>query len=52
MRSATMASCQFVISWETRLACAVKEHEVLMVNGTIQVPDTGVNVNLGDIYFG
>uniref|UniRef100_A0A8C9ZNR3 Insulin-like growth factor 2 receptor n=1 Tax=Sander lucioperca TaxID=283035 RepID=A0A8C9ZNR3_SANLU len=34
-------SCEFVIGWETRSACAVKQREVVMVNGTIQIPDTG-----------
>lgn len=51
MRSADMHSCIFLIRWETRLACAVKEHEVVMTNGTIRVPETGVNLYLGDIYF-
>ncbi|XP_029281689.1 cation-independent mannose-6-phosphate receptor [Cottoperca gobio] len=45
------ASCQFVIGWETRSACAVKQREVLMVNGTIQVPDTGASLSLGALYF-
>uniref|UniRef100_A0A3Q3IL94 Uncharacterized protein n=1 Tax=Monopterus albus TaxID=43700 RepID=A0A3Q3IL94_MONAL len=44
--------CKFVIGWETRLACPVTQHEVEMVNGTIQVPDTGVNFSLGALYFG
>uniref|UniRef100_A0A3Q1JC88 Uncharacterized protein n=1 Tax=Anabas testudineus TaxID=64144 RepID=A0A3Q1JC88_ANATE len=44
------ASCEFVIRWETRSACAVKQLEVEMVNGTIQVPDTGLtHVASGDI---
>lgn len=51
LSSVDMRSCIFVIRWETRLACAVKEHEVVMSNGTIQVPETGVNLYLGDIYF-
>ncbi|XP_044024917.1 cation-independent mannose-6-phosphate receptor isoform X2 [Siniperca chuatsi] len=45
------ASCEFVIGWETRWACAVKQHEVEMVNGTIQVPDTGASLSLGALYF-
>ncbi|KAM9338794.1 cation-independent mannose-6-phosphate receptor [Symphorus nematophorus] len=45
------ASCTFVIGWETRSACAVKQREVLMKNGTIQVPDTGVSLSLGPLYF-
>ncbi|XP_070781683.1 cation-independent mannose-6-phosphate receptor [Enoplosus armatus] len=45
------ASCEFVIGWETRSACAVKQHEVEMVNGTIQVPDTGASLSLGALYF-
>ncbi|XP_040919977.1 cation-independent mannose-6-phosphate receptor isoform X2 [Toxotes jaculatrix] len=45
------ASCEFVIGWETRLACVVKQREVELVNGTIQVPDTGVSLSLGVLYF-
>ncbi|XP_032398409.1 cation-independent mannose-6-phosphate receptor isoform X1 [Etheostoma spectabile] len=45
------ASCEFVIGWETRWACAVKQQEVVMVNGTIQVPDTGAVLSLGALYF-
>ncbi|XP_049445309.1 cation-independent mannose-6-phosphate receptor isoform X1 [Epinephelus fuscoguttatus] len=49
--SVDKASCEFVIGWETRLACAVKQREVVMENGTIQVPDTGVKLSLGEVYF-
>uniref|UniRef100_A0A4W6DDK0 Insulin-like growth factor 2 receptor n=1 Tax=Lates calcarifer TaxID=8187 RepID=A0A4W6DDK0_LATCA len=45
------ASCEFVIGWETRSACAVKQREVEMVNGTIKVPDTGASLSLGELYF-
>lgn len=45
------ASCLFVIGWETRLACAVKQREVEMVNGTIQNPNTGAPLSLGELYF-
>ncbi|KAM9840298.1 cation-independent mannose-6-phosphate receptor [Aulostomus maculatus] len=45
------ASCEFLIGWETRSACAVKQREVEMVNGTIQVPETGASLSLGDLYF-
>ncbi|XP_067429257.1 cation-independent mannose-6-phosphate receptor [Thunnus thynnus] len=45
------ASCEFVIGWETRSACAVKQREVEMVNGTIQVPDTGASLSLGALYY-
>ncbi|KAM9704645.1 cation-independent mannose-6-phosphate receptor [Menidia menidia] len=45
------ASCEFVIGWETRSACAVKQLEVDLVNGTIQVPNTGVSLSLGALYF-
>lgn len=45
------ATCEFVLGWETRTACAVKQQEVEMVNGTIRVPDTGVDLNLGALYF-
>lgn len=51
MNSGDDASCEFVIGWETRLACAVKQREVVMVNGTIQVPDTGISLSLGALYF-
>lgn len=51
VRSADEASCTFVMGWETRLACAVKQQEVEMVNGTIAVPDSGLNVSLGALYF-
>uniref|UniRef100_UPI0037E7D95A cation-independent mannose-6-phosphate receptor n=1 Tax=Semicossyphus pulcher TaxID=241346 RepID=UPI0037E7D95A len=44
-------TCEFVIGWETRSACAVKQREVEMKNGTIQVPDTGVSLSLGALYF-
>uniref|UniRef100_A0A3B4X1H8 Insulin-like growth factor 2 receptor n=1 Tax=Seriola lalandi dorsalis TaxID=1841481 RepID=A0A3B4X1H8_SERLL len=49
--SVDKASCEFVIGWETRSACAVKQREVEMVNGTIQVPDTGARLSLGALYF-
>lgn len=49
--SADEASCEFVIGWETRLACAVKQQEVEMLNGTIDVPDSGVSLSLGTLYF-
>ncbi|XP_077950092.1 cation-independent mannose-6-phosphate receptor isoform X1 [Gasterosteus aculeatus] len=49
--SVNKATCEFVIGWETQSACAVKQHEVQMVNGTIQVPDTGASLNLGKLYF-
>lgn len=45
------AKCEFVIVWETRLACAVKQQEVTMENGTIHVPETGVRLSLGALYF-
>ncbi|XP_053300759.1 cation-independent mannose-6-phosphate receptor [Pleuronectes platessa] len=45
------ASCEFVFGWETRSACAVKQRAVEMVNGTIQVPDTGASLSLGSLYF-
>lgn len=49
--SANEASCEFVIGWETRSACAVKQREVTIVNGTIEVPDTGASLSLGELYF-
>uniref|UniRef100_H3CWI6 Insulin-like growth factor 2 receptor n=1 Tax=Tetraodon nigroviridis TaxID=99883 RepID=H3CWI6_TETNG len=49
--SADEASCEFLIGWETRLACAVKQQEVEMVNGTIAIPDLGRNLSLGALYF-
>uniref|UniRef100_A0A667ZHY3 Insulin-like growth factor 2 receptor n=1 Tax=Myripristis murdjan TaxID=586833 RepID=A0A667ZHY3_9TELE len=45
------ATCEFVFGWETRAACVVKQREVVMLNGTIQVPDTGANISLGALYF-
>uniref|UniRef100_A0A3B4B5Q6 MRH domain-containing protein n=1 Tax=Periophthalmus magnuspinnatus TaxID=409849 RepID=A0A3B4B5Q6_9GOBI len=42
---------EFVIGWETRSACAVKQQEVKMENGTIHVPETGVRLSLGALYF-
>ncbi|XP_068609541.1 cation-independent mannose-6-phosphate receptor [Brachionichthys hirsutus] len=51
LKSIDKASCEFVIGWETRSACAVKQEEVVMVNGTIQVPDTGASLSLGPLYF-
>lgn len=45
------AKCEFVIVWETRSACAVKQQEVKMENGTIHVPETGVRLSLGALYF-
>ncbi|XP_028996555.1 cation-independent mannose-6-phosphate receptor isoform X2 [Betta splendens] len=44
-------ACEFVLGWETRSACAVKPQEVEMVNGTVRVPDTGVYLSLGALYF-
>ncbi|CAN9507985.1 unnamed protein product [Ophioblennius macclurei] len=45
------SSCRFLIGWSTRYACAVKQREVEMVNGTIQVPQTGRTLSLGALYF-
>ncbi|CAL1586585.1 unnamed protein product [Knipowitschia caucasica] len=45
------ANCEFVIGWETRSACAVKQQEVKMENGTIHVPETAVRLSLGALYF-
>nr|XP_046229339.1 cation-independent mannose-6-phosphate receptor [Scatophagus argus] len=45
------ASCEFVIGWETRAACVVKQRVVEMVNGTIRVPETGASLSLGALYF-
>ncbi|KAL7888463.1 hypothetical protein AOLI_G00034370 [Acnodon oligacanthus] len=46
-----MTTCEFWVEWETRAACAVKQHEVEMVNGTIKVPETGAIVSLGALYY-
>lgn len=51
LNSVDDASCEIVIGWETRSACVVKQHEVVMENGTIKVPDTGVSLSLGALYF-
>ncbi|XP_051868030.1 cation-independent mannose-6-phosphate receptor [Pristis pectinata] len=42
--------CEFLISWETRAACAVKPQEVYMVGATIKNPSTGKEVDLSAIY--
>ncbi|XP_051500970.1 cation-independent mannose-6-phosphate receptor-like [Myxocyprinus asiaticus] len=44
-------TCEFWVEWETRSACAVKQEEVEMVNGTIKVPETGATVSLGALYY-
>ncbi|KAM6964907.1 cation-independent mannose-6-phosphate receptor [Aplochiton taeniatus] len=45
------AACEFTLGWESRAACAIKQQEVEMVNGTIQVPDTGASLSLGALYY-
>ncbi|KAL2081956.1 hypothetical protein ACEWY4_021774 [Coilia grayii] len=45
-----MEACEFWLEWETRVACAVEQKEVKMVNGTITLPDTGAELNLGTLY--
>lgn len=45
------AACEFWLEWETRAACAVKQVEVEMVNGTIKVHDTGATFSLGALYY-
>ncbi|KAI4887672.1 hypothetical protein NFI96_014869 [Prochilodus magdalenae] len=45
-----VTACEFWVEWETRAACAVAQHEVEMVNGTIKVPETGASVSLGAVY--
>uniref|UniRef100_A0A8C1I7W5 Insulin-like growth factor 2 receptor n=1 Tax=Cyprinus carpio TaxID=7962 RepID=A0A8C1I7W5_CYPCA len=40
-------SCEYWVEWETRSACAVKQEEVEMVNGTIKLPETGAIFSLG-----
>ncbi|KAJ8009057.1 hypothetical protein DPEC_G00084890 [Dallia pectoralis] len=49
--SVNETTCEFVIGWETRAACAVQQREVEMVNGTIQLPDTGTIFSLGALYY-
>ncbi|MBN3306457.1 MPRI protein, partial [Amia calva] len=44
------ANCEFWLHWETRAACAVVQQEVEMFDGTIKIPDTGVNFSLGALY--
>uniref|UniRef100_A0A8B9KQH5 Insulin-like growth factor 2 receptor n=1 Tax=Astyanax mexicanus TaxID=7994 RepID=A0A8B9KQH5_ASTMX len=46
-----MAACEFWVEWETRAACAVKQQEVEMVNGTIKLPETGAIFSLGALYY-
>lgn len=42
-------SCQYIITWETRAACAVIPKEVVMTHGIIH-GDNGATVNLSSIY--
>uniref|UniRef100_A0A8C1XSQ9 Insulin-like growth factor 2 receptor n=1 Tax=Cyprinus carpio TaxID=7962 RepID=A0A8C1XSQ9_CYPCA len=44
-------ACEFWVEWETRSACAVKQEEVEMINGTIKVPETGAIFSLGELYY-
>ncbi|XP_074023125.1 cation-independent mannose-6-phosphate receptor [Numenius arquata] len=44
-------NCAYYITWDTRAACAVKQQEVEVVNGTVINPATGKNFSLGDIYY-
>ncbi|XP_050994418.1 LOW QUALITY PROTEIN: cation-independent mannose-6-phosphate receptor [Labeo rohita] len=44
-------ACEFWVEWETRSACAVKQEEVEMINGSIKVPETGAIFNLGGLYY-
>ncbi|KAG7460969.1 hypothetical protein MATL_G00204630 [Megalops atlanticus] len=44
-------ACEFWVAWETRVACAVEQQEVEMINGTIRVPDTGASFSLGALYY-
>uniref|UniRef100_A0A673MU85 Cation-independent mannose-6-phosphate receptor-like n=1 Tax=Sinocyclocheilus rhinocerous TaxID=307959 RepID=A0A673MU85_9TELE len=44
-------ACEFWVEWETRSACAVKQEEVEMINGTIKVPETGAIFSLGALYY-
>ncbi|XP_067845330.1 cation-independent mannose-6-phosphate receptor [Heptranchias perlo] len=50
LKSFDEKSCEFLIKWETRAACAVKPQEVYMVDATIKSPSTGQKVNLSVIY--
>ncbi|XP_062345985.1 cation-independent mannose-6-phosphate receptor [Cinclus cinclus] len=43
-------NCAYYITWDTRAACAVKQQEVEVVNGTVINPATGKNFSLGDVY--
>ncbi|KAL0967415.1 hypothetical protein UPYG_G00251950 [Umbra pygmaea] len=49
--SENKATCEFVVGWETRAACVVQQLEVVMINGTIKVPDTGTDFSLGTLYY-
>lgn len=44
-------NCAYYITWDTRAACAVKQQEVEVVNGTVINPATGKNFSLGDVYY-
>lgn len=45
-----LSTCEFWVEWETRAACAVKQQEVEMLNGTIRLSPTGAVFNLGSLY--
>uniref|UniRef100_A0A8B9SD20 Insulin like growth factor 2 receptor n=1 Tax=Apteryx owenii TaxID=8824 RepID=A0A8B9SD20_APTOW len=44
-------NCAYYITWDTRAACAVKQQEVEVVNGTVINPVTGKNFSLGNVYY-
>lgn len=44
-------NCAYYITWDTRAACAVKQQEVEVVNGTVINPATGKNFSLGDVFY-
>ncbi|KAM9656105.1 cation-independent mannose-6-phosphate receptor isoform 1-T1 [Morphnus guianensis] len=44
-------NCAYYITWDTRAACAVKQQEVEVLNGTVINPATGKNFSLGDVYY-
>ncbi|XP_063079301.1 cation-independent mannose-6-phosphate receptor [Engraulis encrasicolus] len=50
LKRVDLGSCEFWIEWETRAACAVQQEEVKMVNGTITLPGTRGQFNLGALY--
>ncbi|XP_069788171.1 cation-independent mannose-6-phosphate receptor [Narcine bancroftii] len=50
LKSFNVKECEFLISWATRAACAVKPQELHMTGAIVKNPSTGKEVNLSVIY--